>query len=132
MPAAVVRRHSGTGRRQSPLRPSSGRHQSPWPRRPPAHTARSRAYLRRRRIRSVIPDKTDQAANRKTKGALGGRPVGHDRDLYKDRNTVERSINKIKERRGLATRYGKSPASYLAGHHLRGAVIWLHSLPPAT
>ncbi|MET8538407.1 IS5/IS1182 family transposase, partial [Streptomyces sp. NPDC005065] len=48
-----------------------------------------------------------------------------------ERNTVERAINKIKEWRGLATRYDKTPESYLAGLHLRGAVIWLRSLPAA-
>jgi hypothetical protein len=69
-----------------------------------AYSSRAnRAYLRRRRIRGVIPEKADQAANRKKKGSRGGRPVGHDPDLYKDRNTVERCINK--EWRGLATRY---------------------------
>lgn len=98
-----------------------------------AYSSRAnRAYLRRRGIRSVIPEKIDQAASRKKKGTRGGRPVGHDRDLYKDRNTVERCINKIKEWRGLATRYDKTPTSYLAGLHLRGAVIWLRSLQPAT
>jgi transposase len=70
-----------------------------------AYSARStRAYLHRRKIRAVIPEKADQAANRKKKGRDGGRPVSHDPDLYRDRNTVERAINKIKEWRGLATR----------------------------
>ncbi|MFJ7090421.1 transposase [Streptomyces mirabilis] len=64
------------------------------------------------------------------KGSRGGRPVGHDPDLYKDRNAVERCINKIKEWRGLATRYDKTATSYLAGLHLRGAVIWIRSLRP--
>ncbi|MFH9355703.1 transposase, partial [Kitasatospora sp. NPDC017646] len=94
-----------------------------------AYSSRAnRAYLRRRRIKGVIPEKADQAANRRKKGSRGGRPVTHDADLYKDRNTVERCINKIKEWRGLATRYDKTPDSYLAGLHLRGAVIWLRSL----
>ncbi|MDH6108105.1 transposase [Kitasatospora sp. MAP12-44] len=98
-----------------------------------AYSSRAnRAYLRRRRIKAVIPEKVDQAANRRKKGSRGGRPVTHDADLYKDRNTVERCINKIKEWRGLATRYDKTPDSYLAGLHLRGAVIWLRSLRPAT
>jgi hypothetical protein len=67
-----------------------------------AYSSRAnRAYLRRRRIRGVIPEKTDQAANRKKKGSRGGRPVGHEPDLYRDRNTIERCINKIKEWRGL-------------------------------
>jgi hypothetical protein len=46
----------------------------------------------------VIPEKADQAANRKKKASAGGRPVGHDAALYKDRNTVERAINKFKVR----------------------------------
>lgn len=89
----------------------------------------NRAYLRRRHIKAVIPVKADQATNRKRKGSAGGRPVSHDAELYKDRNTVERTINKFKEWRGLATRYDKTPESYTAGLHLRGAVLWLRSLP---
>jgi transposase len=90
----------------------------------------NRTYLRRRRIRAVIPQKADQAANRTRKGRSGGRPISHDAELYKDRNTVERCINKIKQWRGLATRYDKTPDSYLAGLHLRGCIIWLRSLSP--
>ncbi len=49
----------------------------------------NRVHLRKRGIKAVIPEKKDQAANRKKKGS-GGRPVRHDADLYKERNTVER------------------------------------------
>lgn len=95
-----------------------------------AYSSRAnRAYLRRRGIKAVIPVKADQVANRKRKGSAGGRPVSHDAELYKDRNTVERSINKFKEWRGLATRYDKTPESYSAGLHLRGSILWLRSLP---
>lgn len=55
-----------------------------------------RAHLRRRGIKAVIPEKRDQPANRKTKGRKGGRPVDHDAEFYKERNTVERLINKLK------------------------------------
>lgn len=89
----------------------------------------NRAYLRARGIKPVIPEKADQAANRKKKGRNGGRPVSHDAALYKDRNTVERGINMFKQWRGLATRYDKTPESYLGGLHLRGALLWLRSLP---
>jgi hypothetical protein len=65
------------------------------------------------------------------KGSSGGRPVSHDPDLYRDRNTVEHAMNKIEDWRGLATRYDKTPTSYEAGLHLRGSVIWLRSLTPA-
>lgn len=95
-----------------------------------AYSSRAnRAHLRARGIKAVIPEKADQAANRKNKGRRGGRPVSHDADLYTYRNTVERCINKFKEWRGLATRYDKTPESYEAGLHLRGAIIWLRSLP---
>ena len=88
----------------------------------------NRAYLRRRNIKAVIPEKKDQAANRKKKGRRGGRPVTHDAELYKDRNTVERLINKLKAWRGIATRFDKTPESYLAGLHLRASMIWINDL----
>ncbi|MCP2097357.1 Transposase [Actinosynnema pretiosum] len=92
----------------------------------------NRAYLRRRRITAVIPEKTDQQANRKRKGSAGGRPVSFDPTRYRRRNTVERCFQKIKTWRGLATRYDKTPHSYEAGLHLRGAIMWLKTLTSTT
>lgn len=97
-----------------------------------AYSSRAnRTHLRKRRIKAVIPEKKDQTANRAKKGSRGGRPLTHDTDLYRDRNTVERAINKLKTWRGIATRYDKTPESYLAGVHLRAATIWIASLLPA-
>ncbi|MCX5051311.1 transposase [Streptomyces sp. NBC_00201] len=76
--------------------------------------------------------KKDQAAHRRNRGRGGGRPVTHDADLYKDRNTVERMINKLKAWRGIATRYDKTPESYDAGLHLRSSTIWISDLIPTT
>lgn len=96
-----------------------------------AYSSRAnRAYLRKRNIKAVIPEKEDQAANRKRKGNRSGRPVTHDAGLYKDRNTVERLINKLKAWRGIATRYDKNPESYDSGLHLRAAMIWINDLLP--
>lgn len=79
-----------------------------------AYSSRAiRAHLRRRGIRAVIPQPADQVANRKRRGSHGGRPPAFDRDAYKQRNTVERCINKLKQWRGLATRYDNR-------HHLPG------------
>ena len=83
---------------------------------------RIRAHLRKRRIKAVIPEK----------GSRGGRPVSHDADLYNERNTVERLINKLKAWRGIATRYDKTPDSYLAGLHLRTSMIWIKDLSRTT
>jgi transposase len=91
----------------------------------------NRSHLRKRHIKAVIPEKKDQAANRK-KGSRSGRPVSHDADLYKGRNAVERLINKLKAWRGIATRYDKTPESYLAGLHLRASMIWIKDLTRAT
>lgn len=91
---------------------------------------RNRRYLRRRGIRAAIPEKADQAANRKKLGSAGGRPVSYDATLYKDRNTVERCINRLRNWRGIATRFDKTPESYEAGLHLCGAMLWLRSITP--
>lgn len=88
----------------------------------------NRAYLRKRQIKAVIPEKKDQTANRKKKRRRGGRPLAHDTELYKARNTVERLINKLKAWRGIATRYDKTPESYQAGLHLRASMIWIKEL----
>jgi transposase len=94
-----------------------------------AYSSRAnRSYLRKRHIKAVIPEKKDQAANRKKKGSRGGRPVTYDADLYHDRNTVERLINRLKDWRGIATRSDKSPESYLAGLELRASMIWVGDL----
>ncbi len=75
----------------------------------------TRNYLRGRRIKHTIPERRDQIAHRKNKGSKGGRPPGFDADAYKERNTVERSFNRIKQWRGLATRYDKYAVTYLGG-----------------
>jgi transposase len=90
-----------------------------------AYSSRAiRLHLRQRKIRAVIPQPADQAANRKRRGSRGGRPPAFDRRAYKQRNTVERCINKLKQWRGLATRYDKTATIYLAGLHLAAILIW--------
>lgn len=71
----------------------------------------NRAYLRRRGIKAVIPVKKDQAANRTKLGSKGGRPPAFDRERYKERNTVERCVNKLRQHCAVATRYDKDNSS---------------------
>ncbi|GHF93552.1 IS5 family transposase [Streptomyces griseus] len=68
---------------------------------------RNRRYLRRRRIKHTIPEPRDQRANRRRRGSAGGRPAGFDRERYRRRNEVERTINRLKNSRAVATRYDK-------------------------
>ncbi|MFK4150293.1 hypothetical protein ACI2LW_33415, partial [Streptomyces sp. NPDC004065] len=67
---------------------------------------------------------TVQVAKRTRRGRSGGRPPAFDREAYKRRNTVERCISKLKQWRGLATRYDKTATSYLAGLHIVAISIW--------
>jgi transposase len=86
----------------------------------------TRKALRRRGIRVVIPERSDQIAHRKTKGSAGGRPPRFDAVSYRDRNVVERAFNRLKGWRGVATRYDKKARNYRAGVVLAGIVLfWL-------
>ena len=75
----------------------------------------TRAYLRAKGIKHTIPERSDQIARRKAKGSKGGRPPGFDAEVYKLRNTVERAMNRLKQWRGLATRYDKYATTYRGG-----------------
>lgn len=52
--------------------------------------------------------------------------------IYKERNTVERLINKRKAWRGIATRYDKTADSYVASFHVRASMIWIKDLTRTT
>jgi transposase len=86
----------------------------------------TREHLRRRGIQAVIPEPADQTAHRRRRGPRGGRPVTYDPIEYKNRNTIERAINLIKQWRGLATRYDKHALTYRGGILLRVILAWLH------
>ncbi|MGW1957645.1 IS5 family transposase [Streptomyces sp. NPDC001920] len=90
-----------------------------------AYSSRAiRAHLARRGIRAVIPVPADQKGHRLRRGSQGDRPPAFDREIYKQRNTVERCINRLKQWRGIATRYEKTATIYLAGLYIVGIFLW--------
>ena len=84
--------------------------------------------LRSRGIQAVIPEPDNQIGHRTRRGQCGGRPVTFDAEIYKTRNTVERSFNLFKQWRGLATRYDKLALTYRGGGVLRAITLWLKQL----
>lgn len=97
-----------------------------------AYSSRAiRVELRRRRIVAVIPERRDQRAHRARKGSAGGRPPAFDAESYKDRNTAERCINKLKQHRAVATRYDKRDYIYQGSLTVASIIrTWLHDLTP--
>ena len=67
----------------------------------------------RNKMEVVIPPKK----NRKEQ-----RP--YDKDLYKLRHLVENAFQALKQWRGIATRYAKNTASFLAAVQIRCIAIW--------
>jgi len=71
-------------------------------------------YLEQKGIQVVIPPRSSR-----------NNPRDYDAELYKERNIVERFINKIKWFRRIFARFEKLASRYLAFLHLVGTLIWL-------
>jgi hypothetical protein len=82
---------------------------------PPAAPGNPRAH----------PAAVQQVGHRLRRGQLGGRPPGFDSDAYKQRNSVERCINRLRQWRGLASRTDTLAIAYQAALHLASILIWI-------
>jgi transposase len=51
--------------------------------------------------------------------------------VYKQRNLIERYFNKLKQFRGIATRYDRDPLNFLAAIKLASVRIWLRAYESA-
>jgi transposase len=83
----------------------------------------------------VIAEPDDHKANRRRRGSAGGRPPAFDVQAYRERNTVERAIRKLKAYRAVAMRSDKREYMYNGTIDVASAHIWLRDLtrhPPNT
>jgi len=93
-------------------------------------SAATRGWLRRHRIRAVIPERADQEKHRKALGRAGGRPPAFDAARYNDRNAVERCYGKLKQSRAVATRSDKRQKIFQGTIDIASIRIWLrHPVP---
>jgi transposase len=96
-----------------------------------AYSSRAiRASLRRRGIAATIPEPADQQANRARRGPRGGRPPTFDPLRYKERNVVERCVNKLKAFRAVASRYDKREYMFAGTVDVASIRIWLRDPVP--
>ena len=61
----------------------------------------------------VIPPRSNRLVQRE-----------YDRELYKQRNLIERAFNKLKHWRRIATRYDRRSIYFLSALHIAAAVTW--------
>ena len=70
----------------------------------------------------MIPERRDHKERRAKRG---GRPPAFDAEVYRGRNVVERCVNRLKQWRGVATRYEKRASNYRAMVLIASLMIWL-------
>ena len=78
-------------------------------------SGKNHTYLRERGIGAVI-------ARQDNEGCRGGR---FDEEAYRERNVVERTINRLKQFRRVATRYEKRALNYKAMLTITAIVLWV-------
>ena len=77
-------------------------------------TSDIRNWLIAHEIETVIPYRDNESG-----------PKAYDREAYRDRPIIERTINRLKRYRRIATRYEKLAATYLAMVTIACILEWL-------
>ena len=83
-----------------------------------------RAYDAEERVRQLLAKDNCEAVIPCTRRRKV--PYVYDRELYKARHLIENFFAKLKQYRGIATRYDKTARNFLGAIHLAAAIIWLN------
>jgi len=73
-----------------------------------------RQKLRKKGAKPIIPRKSNEKKRER-----------FNKGLYRERNQVERLINRLKQNRRIATRYEKNAVNYLAMLTIASIILWL-------
>ena len=76
---------------------------------------RVRAVLAKAGKTAVIPPRR----NRKN-------PASYNKELYKKRHHIENFFGRLKDYRGIATRFEKTAQNFLSGIYLAAAILWIN------
>lgn len=71
-------------------------------------------YVREKGFIPIIPSRSNALS-----------PREYDKYIYKERNVIERAINKLKQFRRIATRYEKTVVNFMALLHVAACMLWL-------
>lgn len=83
-----------------------------------------RAYDAEARVRQLLAEGNCEAVMPSTRRRKV--PYDYDRELYKARHLIENFFAKLKQYRGIATRYDKTSQNFLGAIYLAASVIWLN------
>lgn len=83
-----------------------------------------RGYDADARVRQVLCDAGRQAvipsrSNRRE-------PIGYSRELYRERHRIELFFGRLKDYRGIATRFEKTKRCFLSALYLAAALMWIN------
>jgi transposase len=78
------------------------------------------------RVRGVLAQAGKKAVIPPRKCRKAPAPFGEaDKELYKQRHKIENLFSRLKDYRGIATRYEKTARNFLSGVYLAATILWI-------
>jgi len=83
-----------------------------------------KAYDADKRVREVLASQGKVAVIPPKSNRVD--PCEYDKELYKKRHKIENCFSRLKDFRGIATRYDKTARNFLAGIHFAASILWIN------